>query len=399
MIIICVFISSLISNSLGQICGVAGQCDGSIVDIQTQPNEADCIEQCHVNAQCQYYVYCSDTLICTSTTSCANVTGAPNCVSGERSCGTATTATTSTPATTTDPVKTLDKLMIVGGETVDAYNDVEVLDLSGRNGNCTKPSDYPVAKGSCGVLFNGAPTVCGGYYEATSGPNTWNYTTKCFAYDHAADSWNFFADMMYPRSRYGCSYASYDEWWHSGGDSSKTTTEVIKSDGTTFQRYLDLPEGMFQHTMVRVNDTAVVFAGNYPKSDRVYLFDTTTESFTSLPALTVSRYWPQAGSVNSSKIIVAGGSSVSSSEVIDLNDIASGWSFTGSLPQSLGYGASVPFKDSFLIVGGFTGAQRSVHVYEFDVFADSWITRDERMATDRQVLTAFLIPDNIARCT
>ena len=45
-------------------------------------------------------------------------------------------------------------LMIVGGTPTWAYNDVELIDLSGQNRQCQKPSNFPGARyGSVGAFI------------------------------------------------------------------------------------------------------------------------------------------------------------------------------------------------------------------------------------------------------
>ena len=98
-------------------------------------------------------------------------------------------------------------------------------------------------------------------------------------------------------------FLGQDEWWISGGTSgndaslSRTTTEMLYEGTSQFVNYNDLPEAMEDHTMVRVNATSVIFVGNNPQSDRVYMFDKNTQSYSSLPSLSTVRAYPFAGSI------------------------------------------------------------------------------------------------------
>ena len=96
-------------------------------------------------------------------------------------------------------------------------------------------------------------------------------------------------------------FLGQDEWWIGGGTSgssgslSLTTTEMLYSGTDKFVNYNDLPEEMEDHTMVRVNETTVIFVGNNPQSDRVYIFHKDTQTYNNLPSLTVERAYPFAG--------------------------------------------------------------------------------------------------------
>ena len=92
------------------------------------------------------------------------------------------------------------------------------------------------------------------------------------------------------------------------------------------------------------------------------------------------------------------GNELSSTEMLNL-DSADQWTNGPNLPIGLRWGASVPFKDTFLIVGGLDiNSNQSPYIYEYDVRNEAWIMRDERLTTARDRFTAFLIPDEVARC-
>lgn len=78
------------------------------------------------------------------------------------------------------------------------------------------------------------------------------------------------------------------------------------------------------------------------------------------------------------------------------------WGNEADLPQALERGASVPFRNSFLVVGGFKneGAEYySDFIYEFDPDdSNAWITRTERLTVGRYNPAAFLISDVAANC-
>ena len=59
---------------------------------------------------------------------------------------------------------------------MEAYTDVEVINLSGDGKTCAKPSNYPFDYGQTGIFFDGYPMVCGG-----KGNSDWK--TDCYKYN------------------------------------------------------------------------------------------------------------------------------------------------------------------------------------------------------------------------
>ena len=107
---------------------------------------------------------------------------------------------------------------------------------------------------------------------------------------------------------------------------------------------------------------------------------------------------------NGSKAIVVAGGVIdsafsNSSELIHLDSIESGWIPVPDLPLNWAASSAVPFKDTFLVVGGVSENGQSNYIYEYDTVNNGWITRPERLTVARYQYTAFLIPDEVARCS
>ena len=95
------------------------------------------------------------------------------------------------------------------------------------------------------------------------------------------------------------SFLSFDEWWIAGGTASNSldTSELLQSGNSNTIPYVDLPEACYDHVMVRVNDTAVIFVACPDHSGRVYLYDKDRQLFSQLETLTSGRYAPFAGTI------------------------------------------------------------------------------------------------------
>ena len=73
------------------------------------------------------------------------------------------------------------------------------------------------------------------------------------------------------------------------------------------------------------------------------------------------------------------------------------WTSGPDLPKTGVYGVSVPYKNTFLIVGGiFESSSKSI--YQFDPNSEGWIRRSEGLQTDKRAMAAFLVPDSAVNC-
>ena len=92
------------------------------------------------------------------------------------------------------------------------------------------------------------------------------------------------------------SFISLDEWWITGGNGDEyQSTEILNSGKSAFQNYVDLPQALYYHTMVNINETSVAIFSGQSTYDSVYLFDKNTQSFTNLPSLNQGRQYAQGG--------------------------------------------------------------------------------------------------------
>ena len=101
--------------------------------------------------------------------------------------------------------------------------------------------------------------------------------------------------------------------------------------------------------------------------------------------------------------VVAGGydgtSRLSSAAVLDLNNYSNTWSAVASLPESKYGAASVPFGDTFLIVGGSDGTSDYKTILEFDPVDMDWISRTEVLQDARNGAFAVTTSADYIACT
>lgn len=62
--------------------------------------------------------------------------------------------------------------------------------------------------------------------------------------------------------------------------------------------------------------------------------------------------------------------------------------------------ATVPYKDSFLVIGGFAdGAEELDTIYEYDIINDYWIRKPQQLQLARDTALAIMVDDTVANCS
>ena len=124
-----------------------------------------------------------------------------------------------------------------------------------------------------------------------------------------------------------------------------------------------------------------------------------------LPERQVSRFAQSCGYIISNGeviIIVAGGSNdrehLSSSEMLNLNDVLDGWNSGPDLPRPLESGRTVQFYDHFLITGGYDGVGDLSSIYRIGPTL-AWQIEVQSLQYPRNSHVVFAIPDKWTFCT
>ena len=116
--------------------------------------------------------------------------------------------------------------------------------------------------------------------------------------------------------------------------------------------------------------------------------------------MSIGRTSCQAGLVTypdgTTGILVAGGFYDSSAEFLDIDRMQI-WEPRASLPTYIAAGASVPYQDSFLIVGGWDNGGIDT-IYYYNPAIDNWDLLDN-LDDSRDGMAAFMVPDEYANCS
>ena len=288
--------------------------------------------------------------------------------------------------------------MVIGGEPESAYNDVELIDISGKDRNCKQPqTKYPGAKmGSTGAFLNDEAHVCGGGEFLTAA------TSDCYRYNSNDASWSKTASLNNRRAYAASILLDYNNWWITGGENANgdpySSTEILDRN-SRITSFIDLPGNRSFHNLITVGPNRVMLLGGHFKTKETYFYDGNSGKWTAGPPMSTGMGFGQAGLVifnNGTKAIVAaGGWKGRSTEILNID--TNKWRKGPDLPFEIWNGASVQLQNTFAIVGGYDGrsSQRVLDtIITFDTQNENWILSNQRLRTGRAEHTAFLVNDS-----
>ena len=285
-------------------------------------------------------------------------------------------------------------MFIVGG--YKSFHRSHVIDISGQKRVCQPIADFPLDFSSTGDFINGSAFVCGG-------ANPLTLRKQCYSYNPTTNKWVKKATM---NSRRWCAAGlmyNQTHWWITGDRSSDKSTELYDMNSNKFTKHVDLPASRGGHVLVRVNNTHIMLVGHNKLTNQAWMFNQITEDFTELPNSLEKRIFTQAGLVtfeNGTKlVIVAGSYDGKTAEAFDLHQEK----WTSAIPDlpvsfQLNEASSLPFGDSFIMVGGRIddGAQKKIITY--DTTKENWTVMEEETDVERFAFVAFFVPDDYVTC-
>ena len=297
-----------------------------------------------------------------------------------------------------------NKLLITTGYNGFNLNKSEIINLENPSKVCPAFEDFPlhVRAASGGLIAGSIPVVCGGYTAASLNP----YSSLCYTLKHDLRGY-----LSRPRA-YSASLVINDtSLWITGGLPEITqSTEIVSlvENKLTSETGPDLPMPLFGHCLVPIPDGNYMIIGGYT-SDQTSLFDETDETFifhaqnqswTSGPSLNLGRYYHSCGVLDNTVVVVGGFKYYNALQTVELLDLSNPISWTEGpiLPRPLIGTSLITLSDSLLVMGGGVyGFNVFYHeIYEFDL--QEWNELPARLETERNMMVAMLVPDEIADC-
>ena len=233
-----------------------------------------------------------------------------------------------------DKIKSSNHSIITTSNTIDAINtkivvttgygssgDLSSTELININGECTASlPDYPVKlHAATGVFVDGTIIICGGYPP---------FSNKCYQLKNGKDEFELVYGMDENRY-YAKSIAAQGKMLVLGGYNGKNiigTGEYIIpqiSNNTAPGPNIQLPEPVYHHAIVNINETTIYLIGGYTTtySKKTHFYNHVTKEWASGPELITGRAYHTAGVITDHEtlaqhIAVVGGWGLDSVELL-----------------------------------------------------------------------------------
>ena len=174
---------------------------------------------------------------------------------------------------------------------------------------------------------------------------------------------------------------SQNLWWIVGGDTNGKSTQLWGGDPPTEITSPELPEILNQACIVTIsNNEALVIA--FPKliqspTNMAWIIDFSSQTWTPVSSTLKLRKSPACGLIKTDSgefVVLAGGSSESSTEILDLATMA--WTMGPSLSEEIEKGRMVSVNNyqEVLLIGGYNEVQQKVltSIWRLNSTMDSW---------------------------
>ena len=285
-------------------------------------------------------------------------------------------------------------LMIVGGFDIEGPANGNKVGLVSLDADFPVPecllslNDFPkfLLDGCSATLTPGdLPHVCTGL-DGYEGP-----FDKCYRYASGSDSWLEWGTLSEARHRAGCSYSDEHGLVITGGQLlSGPYTDLVEStqNGQAITLLEELPESKQYSCVVALQGGNLFCAGGsyaYPSTEvsgktHVFRMDNPENSkWTEVADMITPTEGHVCGAIaaqdGSQEVVAAGGKSDIASptyavQIYSVNDDM--WRMADPLPYAIDGATSVPYEDSFLLLGGITTGGYTDGIFMYVPQTDSW---------------------------
>jgi len=276
--------------------------------------------------------------------------------------------------------RTDSKLLLIGPSSV-SYGQSEVLSLTDLTPlNCNIPV-FPGWEywGYVGRSTSDGVLMCGG--RTSSG-----YTSSCYLLTSSG-----YQDMpgLSIRRNSAASVVTPLGLWVTGGYdgyNNHDTTELVTNNQSW--SHVRLPDSMYGHCMVSINQTHYLLTGGYTRSGysrSAYLYSE-DGGFSKIEDMNTRRQFHGCSVINNNTVIVTGGHAGTSSELLDLTTMT--WSTGPKLPE---YVAPARMVGNILI-----GEEKIFKLEETMAQGKQWRWSEMQEMTDtRRHAQAFVVDQNM----
>lgn len=279
----------------------------------------------------------------------------------------------------------LTKLLIAG------RHHSEVINLAGDGKNCQAPAKLPLEWDNIGTLTkqDGSLVACGKFIN--------NIFHECQRFDGKTNAWTreeYF--MTLPSYAVASAEVSPSKFWFFGDRSSKSE---IYLNGVNLLTS-NLPEGIQYGCMVKIDDHRSFIAS--AKDGNGYLFNWGSKALMTYKGLLLEK--SASGSMcgiakksNGDKVIVIGGG-VDYQKKVQVIDVSTMKSHRAAdLAHNFQFGASVPYGDTFLVVGGGAPGRYLRTIMQYNPEGETFNLRPESLGDEaNHAFVAWLGDDEVS---
>ena len=270
-------------------------------------------------------------------------------------------------------------------------------------------NDFQYLEGACmSNLLGDQPHICAGWAPFGDG-----YNDKCYHYDPILDLWTESGTLSVTRREgNGCAFSYAHGMIVAGGygctdgcvsdPPGPLTTVEYTSDGQRFGQLADLPEAKQFHCLVALWGGDLFSTGGQPweVTEKAYIYSNSKNEWSQVADMITPRCCVFCGVAltrdgSQQEVVAAGGVTDlgKTSDAVEIYSIRDGyWKSANPLPSPIMEATSVPYDNSFLIVGGVGDlGQLSDLIYRYDTGKDSWVLLDARLPTAASFVAASMV--------
>ena len=206
----------------------------------------------------------------------------------------------------------------------------------------------------------------------------------------------------------GCALSSEHGLVIAGGTNGSDIlgTDAVTStlDGDIFEDVPPLPAAKVEHCLVALGGGDLFVTGglSLEPSEKTYIFSSTSREWVEVADMPTGRYTLMCGLIETGgkqEVVAAGGFYFQYFDVVEIYSVDdNSWRTGHPLPRNI-YGAfTVPYQDSFLMVGGGSdtpsiGFLDTIYKYEADT--DSWVLLDQKLSRQLIWTMAMMVDADI----
>ena len=233
----------------------------------------------------------------------------------------------------------------------------------------------------------------------------------CEAYDVDNDAWIQKQGIRYEITYMGSSMLSETEWWMTGGlfgfDDILNATFIYHTDTDTLDEFVTLPRPLWEHNLIRLDSNTFLFiGGSDDAAEQAWLFTLESQTFNKLDTEDISpfpislAFGGQVVKADGTKEVVVTGGYRDPTTTYIYNVDSGEWRQGPDFPIDLYHGASAPYGNTFLAVGGYSSStyERSPLIYLFEPDEEAWLLQPHVLTTPRYGLAAILVPPGYVEC-